>query len=116
MTRVDKWAEKYPKDVKLCHCDDDYFSNAELVLIEHKSQAQYMGTTVVYIPQCTGEQPIQFFLYPDDRRQLIKTLQAIDAVAERVTKKEETIKARISSLQESTFRHPLKSVKRGEKK
>lgn len=36
-----------------------------------------MGISVYYIPQCTGEKPIQFFLYPGHLRRLITTLQKL---------------------------------------
>lgn len=78
MEKVRRWASKYPDDVRLSHVDDEFFSNSMFILVEHQAEAQYMGTSVVYIPQCTGENPIVFFLYPGDRKQLISELGVIN--------------------------------------
>jgi hypothetical protein len=91
MQRVAKWAVKYPDDVRITSCDDNHFSSSDLVLIEHKTRDRYMGTTVVYVPQCSGEQPIDFFLYPSHRHALIKTLQAIGKVAAVVERRERAV-------------------------
>lgn len=58
-------------------CDDTYFASSNLVLIEHASKTEYMGTTVVFIPQCTGEDPVEFFLYPGHRECLVKFLKSL---------------------------------------
>jgi hypothetical protein len=89
--KIQKWAKKYPDDVRIIGCDDSTFSSSCLVLIEHKSKDQYMGTTVVYIPQCTGEKPIEFFLYSSHRDNLIEALLCINRQA-KVVQKAETIK------------------------
>ena len=68
--RVERWAKKYPDDVRICSVDDSHFCGSYLVLIESKNKNtqpvyepfRYMGTNVVFIPQCSGESPIQFFL------------------------------------------------------
>ncbi len=78
MTRVDKWAERFPKDVQVLSCDDHAHAGSSLVIIEHKAPRRYMGTTVVFIPQCTGENPICFFLYPEHRKAFVKALQSLD--------------------------------------
>jgi len=75
--KVVKWAAKYPKDVRIISCDDAFHASSQLVLIEHRKRDRYMGTTVCYIPQCTGEQPICFFLYPSHRSGLITALREI---------------------------------------
>jgi hypothetical protein len=75
--KVEKWATKFPRDVRIVGVDDDYFTSSCLVLIEHQTEHHYMGTTAVFIPQCTGEPPTRFFLYPDRRNQLRSALQAI---------------------------------------
>ncbi len=82
MRAIEKWAKKYPKDVRILSCDDSYHCGSILVLIEHKAKNSYMGTSVVYIPQCTGEQPSVFFLYPGHTKALISALKTIrnDAV------------------------------------
>ncbi len=77
MQKVEKWAKKYPKDVFISPCDDAVFASSLLVLIEHRTKNEYMGTTVVVIPQCTGETPLEFFLYLTHRKQLIKILEKL---------------------------------------
>ena len=70
---VERWAERYPHDVRLVGVDDSHHMGSTLVLIEHRTKSQYMGTSCVYLPQC-GEPPAQFFLYPGDRGALQEAL------------------------------------------
>ncbi len=74
--KVRKWAIQYPT-VQISRCDDQVHAGSDLVFIPHESKCRYMGTTVVYIPQCTGEGPTEFFLYPAHTDSLIKVLQKI---------------------------------------
>ena len=81
---VEKWAKKFPQSVRIVGCDDYFFTSSVLVLIEHRAvgnwkTAQYMGTSLVIIPQ-NGE-PLQVFLYPCDTIPLIKALQDIRKAA-----------------------------------
>jgi len=77
MVQVAKWAKKFPEDVKIVVCDDSYFAGSDLICIEHRSTHEYMGISVVFIPQCTGEQPTTFFLYPGHRRNFYRTLRSM---------------------------------------
>jgi hypothetical protein len=83
MQKVQRWAKNYPDDVHIVGCDDDYHCGADLVLIEHKPKKpkkgkyEWFGVTVVYIPQCSGEKPIRFFLYPGHQIELEKKLKEI---------------------------------------
>jgi len=79
MVRVEKWAKKYKNDVTIVRCDDNYHAGSKMVLIQHRKQhnAEYMGTSIVFIPQCTGENPSRIFLYPDHHDSLIKALKEI---------------------------------------
>lgn len=86
--RIEKWAKRWPNDIKIVGCDDAYHAGSDLVLIEHKAPVNYMGTTVLYIPQCTSEQPIEFFLYPYHRKELVRALQYIGEKAELAQKSE----------------------------
>lgn len=81
MGAVREWSKAYPDDVRLVGCDDDHHASSLLVLVEHKAEDYYMGTTVVFIPQCTGEDPIRFFLYPGHRFELFRTLLDIEDAA-----------------------------------
>jgi hypothetical protein len=75
MKAIEQWAKRYPTEVQILSCDDSFYAGSMLVLIEHRSVIDYMGTTVVYVPQCTGEQPIEFFLYPERKELLIQGLK-----------------------------------------
>lgn len=88
MERAEKWAKKFPGDVRIVGCDDSVHASSSLVLIEHRANTDYMGTTVVYVPQCTGESPIEFFLYPSHRSSLLKALHEIAKEAAPREKKE----------------------------
>ena len=91
MQRVERWAEKHPSEVKITNCDDDHHSSSALVLIEHRCTNDYMGTTVVFIPQCTGESPIRFFLYPNSRDCLVDCLREIARESKPVEKRSRKI-------------------------
>jgi len=85
MEAAEKFAKTH-KDVKLVWCDDDVHASSFLVLVPHvdpkaklklsKSTCSepYWGTSVKYFPQCTGEKPITFFLYPNHLKGLIEAL------------------------------------------
>lgn len=77
MRKVAEWAKQFPDYIEITRCDDDWHAGSDLVLIQHKDKKGYFGTTIVYIPQCTGEKPIRFFLYECHRKNLIKALQNI---------------------------------------
>lgn len=78
--RVERWArrwnQKYPGEVQLVHCDDAVHASSDLLLIEHRSADDYMGISVVFIPQCT-DHPMVFFLYPSNRMDLLTALKAL---------------------------------------
>jgi hypothetical protein len=106
MMRVEKWAAKYPKDVEIASIDDSYFTSSVLVLIEHKTARSYMGTTVVVIPQCSGESPLEFFLYPCDRQGLLKALRKIAAVSKRIEKLQRKDEATQARAIKKNLQHP----------
>lgn len=87
--RLTTLIERYPNHVQHVGCDDSYHSSSDLILVEHATQAaadrpKYMGTTVLYIPQCSGEKPIHFFLYPGHKMALMKALLVSMGVQEHV--------------------------------
>lgn len=79
--RLEKWADKYPKDVRTVTVDDDHFASSVLFLVEHQSDDQYMGTSVLYVAQCSGDPPAVFFMYPGHRRSLLAALEAINVAS-----------------------------------
>lgn len=82
MERVAEFAKKYP-EIKIGRCDDSCHSGSNIVFIPHrdklakKKEDKYWGTTVIVIPQCDGQYPCEFFLDPDHRNQLLKTLKGL---------------------------------------
>lgn len=85
--RGERFSKKYPDDIHIIHCDDDVFASSDLILVEHldKEKKSFMGTTVIFIPQCTSVQN-SFFLYPNHLDKLIQTLQKIQK-KQRINKK-----------------------------
>jgi hypothetical protein len=77
MCKIEKWAEKHPREVKLSHIDDAFFAGSLAAFIYHRTKNDYMGVTVVIVPQCTDQQPMEFFLYPDDAKSFHKIIGSI---------------------------------------
>lgn len=76
MKIADKFAAKHPDVVRVAHVDDNHFSSSSLVLVAHEDpEDHFMGTSATYIAQCSGETPIEFFLYPGHVEGLIRALQ-----------------------------------------
>jgi len=84
---VRRWAKRYPQDVRMIYCDDSTFCSSALVFIEHRAAENYMGTTVIYIPQFGGA-PAQFFLYPSHRISLSRALRQIATQARPIQRRE----------------------------
>ena len=70
--------------IETVHVDDDWHTSSEVYIIPHCSDWQWMGVTVEYVPQCTGEQPIRFFLYPHALDKMIEALQRMKNLSEQV--------------------------------
>jgi hypothetical protein len=77
MKQIEKFAKKHP-DVILLSCDDSYNAGSMIVLIPHRSKEEYWGTTVVSIPQCTGEPPLEMFLYPGHAMEIERALHIVN--------------------------------------
>ena len=77
MKRVERFAQKNPT-IRIASVDDSYFSGSMIVFIPHECKEEYWGTTAVLIPQCSGEPPTEFFLYPGHVRGLIEVLEGLD--------------------------------------
>lgn len=106
MERVEKWAEKYPGDVRVVGIDDSFFSTSDLVLVEHRTDRTYTGTTAVVIPQCSGEAPIEFFLYPRHRTGLLGALLSIARAARPIVKLEREDRVKRNRAVSKNLRHP----------
>lgn len=75
--RVEKWAEKYPKDVYIAGCDDTYHTTSNIVLVLHRTGRRLWGTTVYVLTQCDGLPPKEFFLYSGHAHDLERALRVI---------------------------------------
>jgi hypothetical protein len=73
MGKMDKFVQKNPSIIA-CGVDDDYHASSDVFLIPHQNSKQFWGVTALYVPQCTGEKPIRFFLYPEHLKGLIAGL------------------------------------------
>jgi len=73
MEAAEKWAKKHP-EIQSVRVDDDRHASSDLVIMPHENGKDFMGLTMLYIPQCTGERPIRFFLYPRAIQRLIEAL------------------------------------------
>lgn len=97
MTKIEKWAKKYPNDVRIVGCDDSHFSGSDIIMIEHKTKDRYMGTTVIYVPQNSGD-PAEFFLYPNHRTNLMQALHDIGKAARPVVKKQNWMSRQVKKM------------------
>lgn len=97
--QVEALTEKYPGHVRLLTCDDAFHASSDLILIEHmvprmygdksvEEPAKYMGTSVVYVPQCAPGPVAEFFLYPGHRQSLLRALFDIEMEAQHVKEME----------------------------
>lgn len=64
--------------IHIVGADDASFSSSMLVLAEHKTEKEYMGTSVYYIPQNSNKgEIVDFFLYGSHLMSLIDKLEEI---------------------------------------
>ena len=81
MKAIEAFAEKYPEHITITRCDDTWFTGSDIVLIEHRTETQYMGVTLIYVPQNsngTDSTPSELFLYPGASKALMNALEAIE--------------------------------------
>lgn len=81
MKAVEEWAKKYSDYVHVVTCNDMWFCGSDVVLIEHRTDTLFMGTSLIYIPQHSGgandNTPSELFLYPYDHKELMHALSKI---------------------------------------
>jgi hypothetical protein len=76
MEKAEAFASEHPHDVQIVGVDDSHFTGSDLVLINHRGDSKFMGTTVYFIPQ-NGGHGAEFFLYPEHRKALARALDLI---------------------------------------
>lgn len=75
MCRIEKYA-KDKEDIIIIGCDDNMFMSSDIALITHECKDDFMGTTMILIPQ-SSQEINQVFLYPEHLDTLIEKLQLI---------------------------------------
>ena len=75
IAHVEEYVKDHPQ-IKLVYCDDWMHTTSLLVLIPHRDEERYWGTSVVYVPQSKGYNNLMF-LYPEHLMQLRKALKEI---------------------------------------
>ena len=75
MCRIAKYA-KNKENIFITSCDDSWHMGSDIVLITHECEDRFMGTTMIFVPQCKTDIN-QVFLYPHHVDDLIKCLQEI---------------------------------------
>jgi len=71
--RIEEYAKTHKDEIVIIYCDDNYYTLSILVLIPHKSKKEYWGTTVIFVPQCSGIRN-ELFLCADSHVDLYQAL------------------------------------------
>jgi hypothetical protein len=109
--RTEEWAEKWGEEVRIVSCDDNHFMSSIILLVEHRTETNYMGTTMLCIPQ-VGGQPIKLFLYPGHRNEFQRALRNIEARTEVVKRnKASDTNKKLRILEEETEKMLAKHIK-----
>lgn len=74
---IDEIADKFPDHVHVASVDDGHHCGSSIMFVEHRSDEYYWGTSAVVVPQCTGEEPLQFFMYPGHMQSVLQCLAEI---------------------------------------
>lgn len=97
MKKIERWARRYPDFVRITHTDDSQHMNSLLCLIEHRTARTWMGLTVISVPQ-NGEEPGQFFLYPEDQDELMLALISLMGKRQKIKERERAWRDKMSRL------------------
>lgn len=77
MCELDEFCAEFPDHTHVARIDDSYHSGSRLLFIEQRNEKEYWGTSVVVIPQCSGEAPLSFFMYPNHFQSVLQAMAAI---------------------------------------
>lgn len=83
--RILNFTKRNPEVVDV-RCDDNTFSGSHIFLVPHCSKKDFMGTTMIFVPQNAREQNVMF-LYPCHLDNLIKELQKMQKLEKKRRKK-----------------------------
>lgn len=73
MCRAEEFRETHPDWVSIASVDDDHHMSSSLVFVRHGTAENYMGVSVVYVPQ-RGGGCHEFFLYPGHAESVLASL------------------------------------------
>lgn len=76
--KAEAWVDR-TRGVYNVGLDDDMATSSALIVVPHEDRKTYHGATFMFIPQCTGEKPIRFFMYDHSVVQLMKVLKKLHA-------------------------------------
>ena len=120
MCEVRKYMQKN-KEIQMVAVDDDHHAGSQLLLIPHERKDYFMGTTVMFIPQCTSTQNT-FFLYTDALDELIKKLQEIqkrqdlDPFWSKVKKMQKKFDKMTPAQKKADMKRIMSKIKKGKSK
>jgi hypothetical protein len=69
-----RWLQRTNPELISARCDDRHFMNSDLWFIPHEADGEFMGVTMLVVPQCNDE-PLKMFLYPAHINGLIEVLK-----------------------------------------
>lgn len=75
MCRVERYSND-KEDILITHCDDNSHMGSRIALITHECEDDFMGTTMILIPQ-SKQEINQAFLYPSAVDGLIEKLKEV---------------------------------------
>lgn len=74
--RIERYVEKVPT-MEVVRCDDGYHAGSRILVVHHELPDYYWGTSFLYVPQCTGEPPVEFFFYDNHARGFLSVMKEI---------------------------------------
>lgn len=88
---MERLQKRFPDRIKYVHVDDAVHANSDLWLVLFfcdvpKLGLEYWGTHAIYIGQCDGRPPAEFFLYPRDVRMLLSAAKEIEALQRKLNR------------------------------
>jgi len=75
--RIERWMKKWPGRVENYRCDDSYHASSDIYVFHHELRDYYWGTTFVYVPQCSGDPPAEWFFYDNHAKAFLKLLKSV---------------------------------------
>jgi hypothetical protein len=76
--KIEKHVEKVPT-MEVVRCDDGHHAGSRILVVHHELPDYYWGTSFLYVPQCTGEPPVEFFFYENHAQGFLAVMKKIAA-------------------------------------